>query len=393
MNFWNIKELRKIHVELTNACNAACPMCVRFYRNSPIVRPDLDLHQITIDKFKQYFPPEIIGQLDKIKFCGVHGDPGMAKDLYEICEYIDQHATTNCIVQIHTNGGMRKPEWWHRLGTLFSKRNHNAPWRIIFSVDGLEDTNHIYRRNVEWTKVVNNAQAFIDAGGVAVWEYLVFKHNEHQVEQARALSKQMGFKVFIPKGALGVDNGTDLVKMHARDREGNLDYVIEAPVQDTYRNLKNPKGEQPINFYPFQLEEFKNRDYSKEIDSAYDKILTEDLEKLNSCEVKCKMNVEEGAKELFVDNFGRVIACCYIGTHLNGQYDDFQSLQAHKHVKDYGWDKFDLNKHSLVDILEQGHLDRVYADSWTKPSVKEGKMAYCAFICGEESRIDRIYFK
>jgi len=61
-------------------------------------------------------------------------------------------------------------------------------------------------------------------------------------------------------------------------------------------------------------------------------------------------------------------------------------------MSDYGWDHFDLNKHSLTEILDAGHLDRVFADSWTKPSVKEGKMAYCSSICGEESRIDRVYF-
>jgi len=67
-------------------------------------------------------------------------------------------------------------------------------------------------------------------------------------------------------------------------------------------------------------------------------------------------------------------------------------MQLHKHMNDYGWDNFDLNKHSLQEILDAGHLNRVYADSWTKDSVKNGKMAYCSSICGEESRIDRVYF-
>ena len=43
--FWNSKELVQMHIELTNACNAACPMCVRFYNNSPLVRPDLEIGQ------------------------------------------------------------------------------------------------------------------------------------------------------------------------------------------------------------------------------------------------------------------------------------------------------------------------------------------------------------
>jgi hypothetical protein len=97
-------------------------------------------------------------------------------------------------------------------------------------------------------------------------------------------------------------------------------------------------------------------------------------------------------KEIFVDNFGRVLPCCYVGTHISGTFPDYESLQLHKHINDYGWDNFDLNKHSLREILDAGHLDRVFADSWTKDSVKNGKMAYCSSICGEESRIDRVYF-
>ena len=60
MNFFNYDELSQLHVELTNACNAACPMCVRFHNNSPLARPDLEIGQITAEKFKNYFPPEII---------------------------------------------------------------------------------------------------------------------------------------------------------------------------------------------------------------------------------------------------------------------------------------------------------------------------------------------
>ena len=98
-----------------------------------------------------------------------------------------------------------------------------------------------------------------------------------------------------------------------------------------------------------------------------------------------------GGKEIFVDNFGRVMPCCYIGTHLNGVHTDSQSLQLHYEMNKYGWDHFSLEKHSLEEILDQGHLDKVFADTWTKPSCAEGKMAYCANICGTYSRVDRIY--
>ena len=70
------------------------------------------------------------------------------------------------------------------------------PTHVVFSIDGLEDTNHLYRRNVQWHKVMENAKSFIDAGGLARWRMIVFEHNAHQLKDAEQLSKAMGFGKF-----------------------------------------------------------------------------------------------------------------------------------------------------------------------------------------------------
>jgi hypothetical protein len=44
-----------------------------------------------------------------------------------------------------------------------------------------------------------NTQAFIDAGGSAHWDMLVYKHNEHQVDACEQLARDMGFKWFRAK--------------------------------------------------------------------------------------------------------------------------------------------------------------------------------------------------
>lgn len=400
--FWNKHELSQMHIELTNACNAACPMCVRFYNNSPHVRPDLEIGQITLEKFKQYFPPHIIKKCNLILFCGVHGDPCVARDVLEICEYIDSVSNTTQ-VNINTNGGMRNPEWWTRLGKLFEKHNvqkNISYWRVTFSIDGLEDTNHLYRRNVEWKKLMANVTAFINAGGTANWDYLIFKHNEHQIETAAELAKLMKFNEFIPKKALGVDNGRQLKKMSVLDKNGQLEYVIEAPLNPKNRNLENPDGEEPFRFYPFKIEDYRalkaekniGKNFKEEVDTVYQKrIFKEDNTRYNTCEIKCKSKMWDGGKEVFIDNFGRVMPCCYIGTHLNGTYTDTRTLQLHKHMNDYGWDHFSLDNHTLEEILDGEHLDRVFADSWKKDKVENGRLSYCADTCGTISSIDKIF--
>lgn len=398
-NFWNIDELSQMHIELTNACNAACPMCVRFYNNSPLIRPDLEIGQIFLKQFKQYFPPHIIKKCDLILFCGVHGDPCIAKDFLEICEYI-QSVSENTAVRVNTNGGMRNADWWKKLGELFSKNNNKHEWHIVFSIDGLEDTNHIYRRNVKWNSLIKNAQAFINAGGIAKWDFLIFKHNEHQIDEAKKLSESLDFNEFIPKKALGVDNGKYLKPMPALNKNGDLDYIIEAPDDPDNRNLELPDGVEPLRIYSFEYEHYKHlkqtkqigKNFQSQVETVYtDRILKEDNSQYNNIEIKCKSETWQGGKEIFVDNFGRVIPCCYIGTHLNGVYTDTRTLQLHKHMNDYGWDNFDLNKHTLETILEQGHLNRVFADSWKKDTVEEGRLSYCADTCGKCSSIDKIF--
>ena len=389
-----------MHIELTNACNAACPSCVRFYLNSPNVRPDLEIGQITLEKFKTWFPPEVIQKCHLILFCGVHGDPCVAKDTLEICEYISE-VSDRTAVRMNTNGGMRKPDWWTKLGKLFAVRSETTRyWELTFSIDGLQDTNHLYRRNVDWNNLMSNVAAFIEAGGRASWDYLIFRHNEHQLIQAMALSKKLGFRSFVPKKALGVDNGIDLTQMPVMNKKGELDYIIEAPRDPANRNLENPRSEKTVVFYPFTYDEYRELrennqlvdNFQQQVKNVYrDRIKWEDTSKYDNCKISCKSGRPTGGKEIFVDNFGRVMPCCYIGTHLNGLYTDIRTLQLHKHMNDYGWEHFSLEKYSLMEILDGNHLNRVFADSWKIDKVSAGRLSYCADTCGTVSSIDKIF--
>ena len=95
---------------------------------------------------------------------------------------------------MNTNAGARDETWWAKLAEIFGRMG-----AVIFSVDGLADTNHLYRQGVSWKAVERSMDAFIEAGGRARWDFLVFEHNQHQVEEAEELSKQKGFERFVAK--------------------------------------------------------------------------------------------------------------------------------------------------------------------------------------------------
>jgi hypothetical protein len=96
---------------------------------------------------------------------------------------------------MNTNGAIQSTFFWHALGLLFNQPQDYC----VFSIDGLEDTNHVYRKNVNWEKLMSNVQAYIAAGGSAHWDMLVYKHNQHQVDACEQLARDMGFKWFRAK--------------------------------------------------------------------------------------------------------------------------------------------------------------------------------------------------
>ena len=180
-----LNEIRGVHIELTTRCNARCPMCMRNYRgydyNSGY--PDTEL---TVTDIRKILYPNFLSQLDYVNFNGNLGDFALNSQALEIVEYIVQH---NVSVQINTNGSLRGPNWWKRLAL--------PGVTIGFALDGLEDTHSLYRINTLYSTVIRNAQTFIKAqGGRATWKYIVFDHNQHQVEEARRRSEELGFDAF-----------------------------------------------------------------------------------------------------------------------------------------------------------------------------------------------------
>jgi len=150
--------------------------------------------ELTLQTF-QNLTHHLIENLEKILFCGTLGDPASCTDLLKIIDWV-QSINSNIVIGINTNGAIRNSTWWKQLA---NKIKQNPYSYVVFSIDGLEDTNHIYRKKVVWNKLIENAQSYISAGGVAQWDMLVFDHNKHQVEEAKQLACNMGFRAFRTK--------------------------------------------------------------------------------------------------------------------------------------------------------------------------------------------------
>lgn len=180
-----------LHIEPTDACNAACPQCARelnsnFNKNN--------IHHLTIEQIEKVLSASLIVELDKMFMCGVYGDPAAGKYTLEIYQYF-RKINPKITLGMNTNGSIRNKLWWTSLAKIFNQPTDY----VVFSIDGLKNTNHIYRINVDWESLINNVRSFIEAGGRAHWDMLVFEHNEHQISEAQKLAKNLGFKWFRAK--------------------------------------------------------------------------------------------------------------------------------------------------------------------------------------------------
>lgn len=378
-NIWSPNNVSMVHCELSTFCNAACPNCPRFFQGTHVVRSGVVLSQVTINQFEKWFEPEFIKNVRLWKFCGTHGDPMMAKDVIKIINHIFSINSTANIV-VNTNGGIRNETDWRALGEISA--NHSL--QITFSIDGLEDTNHIYRRNVEWSKLILNITNYIAAGGHALWEFLIFKHNEHQIEQARELSKKLGFINFVEKRAIGFEHNGNLTDMPVFKQTGEYDYSILPPDNPDYRWSKLDKivyrsRDNLTNFYKDNIDKLED-EFENIVSNFKDTVVSDNVV------IKCNSKKKENS-EIYINVNGIVFPCCFIGNSIDAFDNQSHALQLKTRLRKYGIDNFDLNKNSITTILKANHLNLFAASGWETDHCLE----FCKTTCGNSTIINRIY--
>ena len=200
MTWLTLDQVKLFEIELSNYCNAKCSACAREVNVDTINSNNLSLDQIKrlIDQLPD--PTKV-----RFYFGGTSGDPLMNPNIVEIFKYVSERGIR---LSVDTNGSLRSTAVWKQLGNISKHSNSD----ITFSIDGLEDTNHIYRTNTNWKTIMRNLSTFINAGGKAEWKYLIFEHNKHQVDDAKQLAKSLGVETFISEPSSRVS--TNLVPVY-----------------------------------------------------------------------------------------------------------------------------------------------------------------------------------
>jgi MoaA/NifB/PqqE/SkfB family radical SAM enzyme len=341
MTFYNVIE--EIDIEHSSICNAACPQCTREF--TPGDYSWINQTWLPNEFYSERIPQHVYDTLKNIYFSGMVGDPCTAPNFLEVVRIIREKAP-HVHITVSTNGGMKNTKFWAELAEIFGEKG-----TVKFAIDGLEDTNHIYRVNVKWDKVIANVKAYRNAGGRADWQYIVFKHNEHQVEEAEAFAKSLGFEHFIFKRSnkFLVDDLFELTN------QGGSGIKIEHPTQEQYVH--------PLIF---------QRDRVSRVKEALN--ITE------GSPIACEA---QQRKTCYVSADGWFFPCVYTATSVHLYKfkplpDKFMELW-----NEHGGDKVNLLKTEWNEVVNGEFLTKM-AEGWSK-SYTDGKIAACGLFCSKSS--------
>lgn len=321
--------IKEVHLELSSNCNASCPLCPRNFYGMPY-NAGYEITELYLSDIKKIFEPKFVQQLTYLLVNGNLGDFMLARDSIEIIDYF-RSVNPSINIDISTNGSARNADYWKTLAPLATK--------VSFCLDGLEDTHTIYRRDTQFERVLSNAKSFIDAGGNAEWKMVLFDHNQHQVEQAKQLSKQLGFKYFNL-----VDHGRNSGPVF--DKNGNKVFHIGNSF-DTGSTAKT---------------------YMKLISTP---TLSAPVKDSISC-------MSKNLKTIYVAANGEVYPCCYLGFSPR----TFKGYTGIEQIKELlGLFNNNAKEKPLKQCIEWFNL---VEETWKKKTYEQGLLYRCNLHCGQD---------
>ena len=366
MIYSSINDIKIVQIEITNNCQAMCPGCQRNI-DGITINPTLVTGakgNMPFDIVKRALPIELLKTLESIEFNGNFGDSPFHPQFKEIVQYIMENKNDNLSIEMSTNGGMHSTNWWADLAKLWMFNKKNCVW---FAIDGTDnETQQMYRRNVNYDKAIDNARAFIDAGGNAEWQFIVFDHDKHQIDKLYKLADEYGFRKVRTDNMRSAFNVVHAIK----DNRENFTHKAKKNKKHKSKTIKQTDGT--------VWENLKDA-----TDTLIKKHGSAD-DYLNQTKISCHWGDRE--QKIQIEHDATVWQCCY----FIGSYSDYNPIKPNTwkdyYAKKYSKDFNSLYSHSLEDIIVNSDLwKKDLHESWNNrmDSPINPRLEMCANHCGE----------
>jgi MoaA/NifB/PqqE/SkfB family radical SAM enzyme len=174
--------MNRLHIETTTRCILACPACPRtIWRDitkQPVNKEDLD-----VDLLEKFLDCAGGNQISHFHLCGDYGDSIYYPDLFELIKRFRNKVRFTIV----TNGSRQTETFWNTLAGLVTAKDC-----IIFSIDGLEDTNHLYRINCDWPSIMMGLDIMVKSPAQVRWKTIIFKFNYDKLFEIKTFANNKG---------------------------------------------------------------------------------------------------------------------------------------------------------------------------------------------------------
>lgn len=201
-------------IDPTNFCTLRCPFCPTGQARGSRAKGIL-----SFENFKRLID-EMGPYLIHIDFCN-WGEPLLNKDIYEMIKYAKQY---NVDTKIDSN-----------LNHFNEKDTEDMILsgldKLIVSIDGVtQETYSKYRVGGDFNKVMNNLKLLLKkreelnrSNPYISWQFLVFRHNEHEIEQVKKMGQDLGVdNVGITKAFIGDKDWIPLNEEYSHYRRAEI---------------------------------------------------------------------------------------------------------------------------------------------------------------------------
>lgn len=338
--------IEELHVEITNKCNAACPMCNRNIHGG-VDRPGRGSSEWDLDDINKVFKD--LPNLKFVYFCGTHGDPLASRYIFEA---IEAAKNAGAKIEMFTNGSLKTEQWWKKLTAILDSKD-----RITFGVDGIE-TNHLYRQNTNIEKILKHIKICCDSAVKVRWDYLVFKHNEYEMEKCKELAKNLGVDHFRFRRTARFD---EFEKFPVFDKNFNVTHYLEPPENEEWRH----PGTYEMKMILSDLKLVGKR-RSNMTDFEWG-----DFSLPNNWKINC---MYQESKKIYVNNRMEVFPCCYI----SDEFETYKTLS--KDQLRYPLGELTLRNKTWKEILDSKYFAEDLVKSWQNKNVHPRCIKTCSRV-------------
>lgn len=207
-----------------NICNLRCPLCPTG-KSEPGAKKGF----MSFRLFKQIFD-QLKEDLSEINLYN-WGEPLLNKDLIRMIRYVKE-CNKNIKVLTSTNLNVND-------NALLEEFISSGIDQVVVSCDGVSQAVYEkYRVGGNLDLVMKNLKFLVNKNKLSskntliTWNFLVFKHNEHEIEAAKEMAKDLGVKLEV--GLMRTSLKDEILRPHEKNIEIDSDWIPDNPDYSAY---------------------------------------------------------------------------------------------------------------------------------------------------------------